>query len=258
MSQPTVIGDCTLYEGDCLAVLPTLGKVDAVVTDPPYEAHMHETKSGCRGIRSDGYASPAPLDFASIGDVRESVMPILTEMTEGWLLAFCTPEGIAAWRDEIEKSARYKRACFWIKPDSAPQFNGQGPAFAVEPFVTAWCGSGHSRWNGGGRRNHFIHPTNQPSRHGDHPTEKPLSLMLELIEFFTNFDETVCDPFMGSGTTGVACAKLGRKFFGVELQGKYFDIACKRIEDAYKQGDFFIEPPKPKAEQTAFDLDAAK
>jgi site-specific DNA-methyltransferase (adenine-specific) len=56
--------------------------------------------------------------------------------------------------------------------------------------------------------------------------------------------ETILDPFAGSGTTGVACAKLGRKFIGIELDPGYFDIACKRIEDAYKQPDLFIEPPK--------------
>ena len=68
---------------------------------------------------------------------------------------------------------------------------------------------------------------------------------------FTDPGETVLDPFMGSGTTGVACAKLGRKFIGIEIEPKYFDIACKRIEEAYSQGDFFIE--RPKAEQMGLD-----
>lgn len=64
---------------------------------------------------------------------------------------------------------------------------------------------------------------------------------------------TVLDPFMGSGTTGVACAKMGRKFIGIEIEPKYFDIACKRIEEAYKQPDMFVELPK-KAEQINFDI----
>ena len=62
--------------------------------------------------------------------------------------------------------------------------------------------------------------------------------------------ETILDPFMGSGTTGVACAKLGRKFIGIEIEPKYFDIACKRIEEAYAQGDMFIEPPKPAKQES--------
>jgi site-specific DNA-methyltransferase (adenine-specific) len=68
--------------------------------------------------------------------------------------------------------------------------------------------------------------------------------MSEIVRDYTQHAQTILDPFMGSGTTGVACAKLGRKFIGIEIKPKYFDIACKRIEDAYKQGDLFVEPPK--------------
>jgi DNA modification methylase len=81
----------------------------------------------------------------------------------------------------------------------------------------------------------------------EHPTQKPLKLMEWCLSFLPDA-ETILDPFMGSGTTGVACAKLGRKFIGIELEPKYFDIACKRIEDAYKQPDMFVGPPK-KAQQ---------
>ena len=246
----------TLYQGDCRQILPTLGRFDAVVTDPPYEAHMHAAKRGeknygaARRIRIDGHANPPPVDFSSIDGVRENVTPMLVDASSSWLLIFCTPEGIAPWRDEIEKSgARYKRACFWCKPDSAPQFNGQGPAMAVEAFVTAWCGSGKSSWGGGGRRNYFIYPTNNQERHGDHPTEKPCALMRELIELFTIPDAIVIDPFMGSGTTGVAAVKLGRKFTGIEIEPRYFDIACRRISEALKQPDMFIEPPKPAKQE---------
>ena len=74
--------------------------------------------------------------------------------------------------------------------------------------------------------------------------------MAEILKDFTNPGETILDPFMGSGTTGVACAKMGRKFIGIELDKKYFDIACRRIEEAYKQPDMFIEQPKkPKQEK---------
>ena len=82
-----------------------------------------------------------------------------------------------------------------------------------------------------------------------HPTQKPVKVMEWCLGFLPDA-RTILDPFMGSGTTGVACAKLGRKFIGIELEPEYFDIACKRIEDAYKQPDLFVEPPK-KAEQVA-------
>jgi site-specific DNA-methyltransferase (adenine-specific) len=119
--------------------------------------------------------------------------------------------------------------------------NGQGPAFAVEPFVTSWCAPGYSRWNGGGRRNMFQHPTNQSDRDGRHPTEKPLSLFAELIGLFTDPGQLICDPFMGSGTTGLACIKRGRRFVGIEKDPKYFDIACERIDFAARQPDMFGE-----------------
>ena len=249
MGRVEHVGDATLYLGDCREILPTLGKVDAVVTDPPYEEDMHKAKAGARGIRTDGYASPKPLDFGAITNLRDEVTPLMASLCDGWLLVFCTPEGVALWRDQIELCARYKRACTWVKPDAAPQFNGQGPAMGAEMIVTAWCGSGHSRWNGGGRRGVFTHLTNSSDREGTHPTEKPIGLMRELLGLFTDHHNTILDPFMGSGTTGVACAKLGRKFIGIEIEPKYFGIACKRIEEAYKQGDFFVERPKPPKQE---------
>jgi DNA modification methylase len=240
----------TLYCRDCREIVPTLGRFDAILTDPPYEAVMHKAKAKAAGrgrtLRTDGGPSLQAIDFDAIDDIREEVCSFAKDCCDGWFIAFCSPEGVAPWRDAIEAAGfRYKRACFWNKPDAAPQFNGQGPAFAVEAFVTAWCGHGVSKWNGGGRRNLFTHPTNSPDRDGRHPTEKPVSLMLELTTLFTSAGETILDPFMGSGTTGVAAVKLGRQFVGVERDEKYFDLAVRRISDALKQPDMFIAKPKP-------------
>lgn len=84
-----------------------------------------------------------------------------------------------------------------------------------------------------------------------HPCPFPIELVSPIIKASVPPNGSVLDPFMGSGTTGVACAKLGRKFIGIEIEPKYFDIACKRIEDAYRQGDLFIEPPKKEKPQDA-------
>jgi site-specific DNA-methyltransferase (adenine-specific)/modification methylase len=90
-----------------------------------------------------------------------------------------------------------------------------------------------------------------------HPTQKPIRVMQQCVEFFLS-SETILDPFMGSGTTGVACAKLGRKFIGIEIEPKYFDIACKRIEEAYAQPDMFIEQPRAAEQLSLADgYDAA-
>jgi DNA modification methylase len=138
--------------------------------------------------------------------------------------------------------AKYDTCLAWVKPDATPRFNGQGAARGFECAVTAYAGKGHKRWNGGGKRGVYVHCVNNPERHGEHPTEKPRRLMAEIIADFTNPDQAVLDPFMGSGTTGVAAVQMGRNFIGIERESKYFDIACKRIEDAQRQGDLFMEP----------------
>lgn len=256
-SRKEVIGDCVLYLGDCLEIMPTLGKVDHVICDPPYENHVHESKDilAKQRVLPSGRKPFEACDFESIDDIREKFIYLCDKFCDGWLVSFCTIEGTAFWADKINKSTiKYKRPCVWVKPDSTPQFNGQCPAIGAECFITAWCGEGISKWNGGGKRGVYTYLTNQPDRTGLHPTEKPIPLMAEIVKDFTSAGQTVLDPFMGSGTTGVACVKLGRKFIGIELDEKYFDIACKRIEEAYKQPDLFIETPaKPVQEKIIFD-----
>lgn len=249
MGAETLSDNVRLYCADCLDVIPTLGPVDHVIGDPPYEQHMHDAKQRrSRKLRADGAAELEAIDFSSVEAIRAPVTAALVERCSGWLIAFCTPEGVAPWRDAIEAAgARYKRACIWVKPDSAPQFNGQGPAMGAECFVTAWCGKGFSSWNGGGGRNVFTHLTNQADRHGEHPTEKPISLMCEIVEKFTNPGDMVLDPFMGSGSTGVAAVRLGRRFIGIERDRRYFDIAAERISDALARPDMFVPlPAAPK------------
>lgn len=248
--------DITLYCGDCLEVMPTLGNVDHVISDPPYEEFMHAAKAAAaKRIRTDGGPDIQTLGFASIDAIRPMVVAAIAGICCKWSITFCTPEGVAKWADEINKSTiKYKRACTWVKPDSTPQLNGQCPAMGAENFVVAWCGVGHSRWNAGGKRGVYTHLTNPSDRHGGHPTEKPWRLFVELLADFTNRGETVLDPFMGSGTTGVACVKTGRRFIGIELDEGYFDIACKRIEDQLKRPDLFVEAAPPKPRQEALDV----
>lgn len=250
------IGDCVLYQGDCLEVMPALLEaVDHVIGDPPYEVSLHKSKNSLSGpVRVDSGPDLKGLDFAPVDAIRSEIIAKSGPVCNGWFIAFCTVEGVAKWADVINASPmKYKRACVWVKPDSTPQLNGQGPAQGAECFVTAWCGTGHAKWNAGGKRGVYTHTVNPPDRHGGHPTEKPWRLLAELLRDFTNHGQTILDPFLGSGSLLVACAKLGRKGIGIELDPDYFDIACKRVEDAYKQGDLFIEPPK-KPEQEAMDL----
>lgn len=238
-----------LYNDDCLKLMRKFDdrKFNAVITDPPYEEETHRAKDRQKKrIRNDGYGEIAKLGFESINATRAKSAKLMLDLCGGWFLAFCTPEGVMPWRNVIatSKHIKYKRACVWVKPDAAPQFNGQGPSMGAEMMVTAWCGKGHSKWNGGGRAGVFTHCTKNKDRHGVHPAEKPLNLMMELIGLFTNVGDTVLDPYMGSGTTGIACVRLGRNFVGIERDKKYFEIATKRIESAASQKDFFHETPQ--------------
>lgn len=245
MSRVVTIGSATLYLGDSMEIMPTLGRFGHIVCDPAYEKILHDSKTAIAGRRhrTDGRADLKALDFPSIDEIRDAFVALVAKQCDGWFIAFCTVEGTAKWADAINPSTiNYKRACIWIKPDSAPQLNGQGPAQGAECFVTAWAGPGYSRWNGRGKRGVYTHMTNNKERHGGHPAEKPRRLMSEILADFTLDTELVCDPFMGSGTTGVAAVMRGQPFIGIEGIPAYFEIACERIERAHAQRDLFAAP----------------
>lgn len=242
MSRVETIGNATLYLGNCLDIMPTLGAVDHIICDPPYEALLHKLKNGLANrLRTDGGPNLHGLDFDCIDAIREPFVNTAAPICMGWFIAFCTPEGVARWADIINQSPmKYKRACVWVKPDSTPQLNGQGPAQGAENFVVAWAGKSHSKWNAGGKRGVYTHLVNNPERSGRHPTEKPRRLMSEIIADFTNAGQAILDPFMGSGTTGVSAVIAGRKFIGIEQNEAYFELACERLDKAQRQGDMFI------------------
>ena len=240
----------TLYLGDCREILPTLGDVSHIITDPPYEARMQALHAQYKLRRTDGGAQRQVLDFESIQDIRDPFLHEVKRINRGWLLAFCNVEGVGEWQSAIlAQDLKFKTTCIWNKPDATPKLNGQGPALSYECFTTTWCGKGHARWNGGGRRGVFTHPTNNAEREGTHPTEKPVSLMREIVVLFSNAGELILDPFMGSGTTGVACVRTGREFVGVEKNPVYFEVACRRIQAALDAPDMFVEAPKPAKQE---------
>lgn len=257
IKREVIIGDCRLLLGDCLEVMKELEAVDHVLCDPPYEESLHQAKNNLRGrLRKDGGAELKGLDFSSIDEIRDDVVASCQSILQGWFIAFCTVEGTAPWANSINASAlKYKRSCVWVKPDCTPQLNGQGPAQGFECFVTAWGGCGKATWNAGGKRGVYTHTVNPPDRHGAHPTEKPWRLFAELLKDFTNEGQTILDPFSGSGTTGVACVKSGRKFIGIEKDETYFNVMCERIQKSYDQPDFFVSAPsKQKETQDSFEM----
>jgi len=232
------IGDCTLYQGDCREILPLLPKVDAVVTDPPY---------GIAYVTERRYVSDAPAmlqgdDFAPL----ETVKPMVSTIKSGGAIYLCTRLDVAEqWRVALaEAGAENKTAIVWDKTNhTAGDLDGD---YGAQTELILFAHKGRHLLRGGRDVNLWRVP--RPV-FGDHPTPKPVDLMGRAIRNSTDPAGLVLDPFMGSGTTGVACVKLGRKFIGIEIEPKYFEIACKRIEQAYAQPDFFVEAPQPKAEQ---------
>ena len=210
-----VIGDCTLYLGDCLEIMPTLGKVDAVVTDPPYGIKI--TKSNrlavSRGLGGKSW-DDAPADLSALPDVPQII-----------------------WGGNYFDLPPTRAPLVWDK-------NNAGRDFA--DFEMAWTNLDMVA------RRMVLRPMNMDGGKV-HPTQKPVALMEWCLGFLPDA-QNILDPFMGSGTTLVACAKLGRKGIGIELEPDYFEIACRRVEEAYRQPDMFVERP-PKAHQKALSFD---
>jgi DNA modification methylase len=213
----------TLYQGDCRDILPTLGPVDAVVTDPPYG-----------------------IDYGRQGSFSAS---------HGW----------GAWRENVEWDRERppaeifkailscsKHQIIWggnyftdFLPPSMQWFlwdKGQRD-FSLADFEMAWSSQQKAA-------RVIEYPRAKARLDGkEHPTQKPVEVMKWCIEALPASVATILDPFMGSGTTGVAAVKLGRRFIGIEIEPRYFDIACKRIEAALKQPDLFIERPAPPKQE---------
>jgi site-specific DNA-methyltransferase (adenine-specific)/modification methylase len=227
-----VIGDATLYLGDCLDILPTLPRVDAVITDPPYGIGESSKKVESRQ-RGAGGNSKALADQRDYG-------------VFDWDIAPPNPEVIDLIRTKGECQAFFGGNYFYLPPTSCwlvwDKLNGDNDFADCELVWTNWPKAVRRiqwRWNGMIR---------QGNEERSHPTQKPLAVMSWVIGLCPKAD-IILDPFMGSGTTGVAAAQMGRKFIGIEREPKYFDIACERIERAYAQGTLFDPAERAKPEQ---------
>lgn len=219
--QPVIIGNATLYCGDCREILPALVGVDAVISDPPYGLGDKMTGGTKRFSTGEG-------GMKTLGDWDMQPVAGLLEM-----LADVAPIKML-WGGNYYAVPESRGWLVWVKT------NGVQTMASVE---LCWT-------NLDMNSKHFMHPVNGWDR--SHPTQKPIDLMCWCLSFAPKA-KTICDPFMGSGTTGVAALMDGRKFIGVERETKYFDAACKRIEQAVAQGQLFA-PEQTKQEQTSLDI----
>lgn len=213
-----------VVEADCADVQPMLpdGSVDHVLTDPPYEAEAHTLQRRIfnGGADRGGGIKAAPLLFGPLTPAMRNLMAReWARICSGWILAFCQIEAVALWRASLRRSGiRWARGQVWRKPNGQPQMTGDRPGTGFECIATGFAGVGRMAWNGGGRHGFYEHAVdaNFSKERRVHPTQKPLSLMLELVELFTNPGELVLDPFCGSGSLGIACVRLGRRYLGMD------------------------------------------
>jgi site-specific DNA-methyltransferase (adenine-specific) len=205
--SPVTIGRATLYLGDCRDILPTLPKVDAVVTDPPYGIGA--------GNMNLGGAHSSRLAKKDWDEERPDLSALLDL-------------GVPA----IIFGGNY----FELPPTQTVLVWDKGGRFTGRSF--AECEVAWTNLSGGARIFKYDLILEGPKVH---KTQKPIPLMRWCLGRLPSDCETVLDPFMGSGTTGIAAAHLGKSFVGIEIDEEHFQLACKRIEDAQRQGDFFVE-----------------
>lgn len=236
-----VIGDCTLYLGDCRDILPTLGQVDSVIMDPPYGVGLTAKQNKWVARGGDGYATTddtpefvATVVVAAVAQCQALARSVVVTPGTRNTFAYPAPDAIGGiYNRNGAGSGKWGFECM------APVL-----FYGKDPYLAGGLGRRPNSWE---------QPGTDFAEKSAHPCPKPLGLVNWLVTRCSLPGETVLDPFMGSGTTGVACAQLGRRFVGVEIDQGYFDIACSRIAQAQKQPRLFAEPA-PKAVQEALDL----
>jgi site-specific DNA-methyltransferase (adenine-specific) len=224
----TLAEGVTLYLGDCREIVPTLGKVGAVVSDPPYGMAWSCNMTSMAGRKGAKNSGGRNWGDQIVGDNKEFD-------PSPWL----SFDKVILWgSNHYAKQLELGTTLVWIK--------------RLDPAFGTFFSDAEIGWMKGG---HGVYCHRDLSMNGEttsrvHPTQKPLGLMKWCIQKTSG---TILDPYMGSGTTGIAAVQLGRGFIGIEIEPKYFDVARKRISEALKQPDMFVESPKP-AKQEAFEL----
>lgn len=237
------IGDATLYLGDCREVMPTLGPVDMVATDPPYlvtSGGFGDLDGGFSGWIKDNYDNKGAIVRCDI-DWRDWLQLVPAALVaDAHVYVFSNDRNLSVARAAAEEAGLvFHRLLVWDKKTALPNrwyqqtcefvlFLRKGRAFKINDPSS--------------KSLYAIFQRDE----SDHPTEKPVSLCALYIGNSTKPGGSVLDPFMGSGTTGVAAARLGRRFVGIEIDERYFNIACRRIEAEYRQPRMFVPRAKPQ------------
>lgn len=225
------IGNAVLLLGDCLEILPHLPKMDAVITDPPYGMSLDASYSNSTPNHRKGIGASRGYE-AIVGDEKDFDATPYFSALRG------VPEqfwwGANYYRTHLSDGGSW---LVWDKRSGMPDFD-----YSLSEFELCWSKKKRHqrilrrRWFG------LCGTETQDVRARVHPSQKPYELMQDCLQMAPDA-QVWLDPFMGSGTTGVACMNLGRKFIGIEIEPKYFDIACERIENAQRQAKLFEDKP---------------
>lgn len=248
-----------IFHGDCRDVLPTLDRVDVVITDPPYSEWVHAKVRRGGSVRAVDITTGGPkkpvvststvLGFEALDEeTRRVCAREFARLARRWVLTFSDIESACLWREDLSDAGlEYVRTGAWIKLGATPQFTGDRPGTAFEtitichPFAPP-----RKHWNGGGRLAKWEVPVlnNSKTEVRIHTTQKPLALMLALVTDFSDEGETILDAFMGSGTTLDAAKRLGRNAIGIDMAEENCEKAANRLRLASRQPsmDFTARP----------------
>jgi DNA modification methylase len=209
----------TLYLGDCRDVLPMVPRADAVVMDPPYGMNK-------------GFANDTP---EAADALAAHVVEWCRAHVQGNVLVFWSAQRLSV----IERVFAPKRVMIWNKTFAIYAPNNVG--YRYEPLI--WVAGKEATAKRGDIFESFPIAFKAQAENEGHETQKPMELLKEIVRDFTNKGDMILDPFMGSGTTGCAAVNMGRRFTGIEIEQKYFDMAARRISDALARPDLFVDRP---------------
>lgn len=239
-----------LFNGDCVAGMRVdndsiAAMAGCTITDPPFSEDTHAPALIRK--RRDGGKARDVISFAAATDtlILDASAEIV-RLTKRWIIVFGDEGSLPKWRAALESNgAEWIRLGIWVKSDAAPQMTGDRPGQGHELFAVLHAprAAGRTRWNGGGRHARYTGPAQESGVTRVHPTQKPLWLMSAIVRDFTDPGELVCDPFAGSGSTGVAAVQEGRRFVGWELDAAHCASARARLAAAREQPELFGGAP---------------
>lgn len=220
----------TLYHGDSTEIMAGMGdaSVKAILTDPPYTERTHsKARKKLTSSSTSAEIHAGITSFTGITDEDlESILAECGRVSQGWVVATLDYRHAVKFDSAPPAGLKCQRVGVWVKTNPTPQITGDRPAQGWEAIAYLHKEKGRSKWNGGGKNGNYVTPIAAPE---GHPTAKPLSMLRDWVNLFSDPGDTILDPFAGSGTTLRAAVDNGRKAIGIELNEAYCELIAKRL-----------------------------